>query len=63
MYHTMYSRVMKDLSRLLDIVPKGCSRAIRRAKRALVKGVKEALSRPAVGAAGDNNLALGGGVH
>ena len=58
MYHTMYSRVMEDQSRLLDFVPKGSSRATRKAKRALVKGVKEAFSRLAVGAAENNSLAL-----
>ena len=42
MYHTMYSRVMEDQSRLLDSVPKSSSRATRKAKRALIKGVKEA---------------------
>ena len=57
-YHTMYSRVMEDQSRLLDFVPKGSSRATRKAKRALIKGVKEAFSRLAVGAAENNSLAL-----
>jgi len=45
-------------SRLLDFVPKGSSRATRNAKKALVKGVKEAFSRLAVGAAENNSLAL-----
>jgi len=57
-YHTMYSRVMEDQSRLLDFVPKDSSRATRKAKRALVKGVKEAFSRLAVRAAENNSLAL-----
>jgi len=57
-YHTMYSRVMEDQSRLLDFVPKSSSRATRKAKRALVKGVKEAFSRLAVGAAENSSLAL-----
>ena len=49
---------MENQSRLLDFVPKGSSRAMRKAKRALVKGVKEACSRLAVGAAENNSLAL-----
>jgi len=57
-YHTLYSLVMEDQSRLPDFVPKGSSRAARKAKRALVKGVKEAFSRLAVGAAENNSLAL-----
>jgi len=46
-----------DQSRLLDFVPKGSSRATRKAKRALVKGVKEVFSRLAVGAA-ENRVGL-----
>ena len=49
---------MEDQSRLLDLVPKGSSRATRKAKRVLVKGVKEAFSRLAVGVAKNNSLAL-----
>jgi len=49
---------MEDQSRLLDFVPKGSKRATRKAKTALVKGVKEAFSRLAVGAAKNNSLAL-----
>jgi len=49
--HTMYSRVMEDQSRLLDFVPKSSNRATRKAKRALVKGFKEAFSCLAVGTA------------
>ena len=45
-------------SRLLDFVPKSSSRATRKAKRALVKGFKEASSHLAVGAAENNSLAL-----
>jgi len=56
-YHTMYSRVMEDHSGLLDFVPKGSSRANRIAKRALVKRVREAFGRLAVGAAKNNSLA------
>jgi len=49
---------MEDQSRLLDFVPKSSSRATRKAKRALVEGVKESFSRLAVGAAEKNSLAL-----
>jgi len=48
---------MEDQSRLLDFVPKSSSRATRKAKRALVEGVK-AFSRLAVGAAENDSLAL-----
>jgi len=54
----MFSRVMEDQSRLFDVVPKSSSRVTRKAKRALVKGVKDAFSRLAVGAAENNSLAL-----
>jgi len=57
-YHTMYSRVMEDQSRQLSFVPKCSSRTTRKAKRALIKEVKEAFSRLAVGAAENIGLAL-----
>lgn len=57
MYHIVYYRVMGDRSRLLDFVPRRSSRAIRKAKRILVKGAKDAFSRLAVGAAENNKLA------
>jgi len=44
-------RRIEDQSRLLDFVPKSSKRATNKTKRALVKGVKEALSCLAVGAA------------
>ena len=43
---------------LFDFVPKSSSRATGKAKRTLVKGVKEVFSRLAVGAADNNSLAL-----
>ena len=51
----MYSRVMEDQFRLLDMVSKGSGRAIHKAKMLLDERVKETLSRLAVGAAKNNN--------
>jgi len=57
-YHTVCSRIMENQSRLLDFVPRSSSRATRKAKRALVKGVKGTFSRLAIGAAENSSLAL-----
>jgi len=51
-------RTIRHILWWLGGVPKGSSRATRKAKRTLVKGVKEAFSRLAVGAAENNSLAL-----
>lgn len=58
MYHTMYSRVMQDHSRILDFASKGSRRAAAKAKRALVRAVREDFASLAVGAAENNNLAV-----